>query len=325
MVLSLAALLAAGACAVRGTQQRGLYTSMGYTYYSSPFQEQAALRGDAHDVVFPELGVFDPAGSTFSDFAETLVVPIGATGGRNDPHAEALATLPERCRNTFGVQVSVVGWIFLERSEGEGGSGNARGDTPRAGARGFDPANPAHRSALVSAAVRLQSLGFDGIQVDMEPFPVADVPHVVHLLEEIRSAAGKGFVLSLFCPKYARGVSAQSSHPGYTWQTHRPYRTLARHCDQLVIPLYDYGRLADTEADYRARVEEVVRDVLPRGRLAGRYWLALPAYRHTPDHPPAETAATAMDVMAHLDRRPGGVVLFVHTGDPVDYIPGSVW
>ncbi len=305
------------ACAHEVGPRHGLYMSMRYTYYAALPRDAGALREEAHEMVLPELGVFDPRTVTFTDFAGTVRVPVGPNAPRDDRKHEALADLPRRCRTVFGEQVRVLAWIFLSRT-GPERTGSPRADTA---IPVFDPADPRHRAALVTAVQHLHGLGFDGVQLDLEPFPVADVAHVVDLLEEIREATGPEFARSVFCPKYVPTTDARL-HPGFTWSSPRAYRRLARHGEQVVIPLYDFGAIADTEEAYRTLVLEAVRVLPHRIRAARKYWLALPTYRHTAQHPPTEEAATALALIAHMRPRPGGVLFFVHTGEPLDYVPG---
>lgn len=187
----------------------------------------------------------------------------------------------------------------------------------------FDPHDPSQIEALVDTTRHLKQYGFDGVQLDLEPFYMEDVPAVVTLLEALRDALGDGFIRAVFTPKYTRQGHRQA-HPGFVWHTRQPFQTLLEHCERLIIPLYDYGALALDASAYDERVREVSDDLLTRLRPAERVWLALPAYRNTSQHGPYETTFAAVGALRAKGRSPGGVAVFVYTGEPEDFQPGML-
>jgi len=307
---------------------RGLYTSLRFTYYSESFAQLAEQLNRIHlDIVYPELGVFDPEAQTFTDFRRTFAVPattFGVADGPNAPMAAHLKRLPHRLEQTFGSRTRHVAWIFLNRMprERDGLAGRTMG--PAAMGPQFDLKNAHHMRGLVEAARALQRWGFDGIQLDLEPFPAGDVLAMSRLLEGIRAATGKHFILSLFVPKFLPN-GPSSTHPGFVWRQSTPYELLLPHCNQLVMPVYDFGPDATTTAGYRRLVRKVAEQTHAQLRPRRKLWFALPAFRLTPQHHAGETLAAAIDVLTQLGRKgPAGVAVFVYTGNQTGFQPESL-
>jgi hypothetical protein len=323
LLLTLLAELAGLADGCGPPPRRGLYTALKFTYYEGMLEPHAPqLLADRFDVVYPELGVFDPVRRGFTDFIRSFQVVLGGDEAGNGPLTAALATLPLRLQKTFGPQVRRVAWIYLNRQprpdDGPGGELSAvarRSPT-------FELRDPVHRRALIDAVRLLEQLGFEGVQLDLEPFPEEDVPAMIGLLEALDTATGPGFIRSVFTPKYVR-PGLREVHPGFVWHTVAPFKALAARCDQLVIPLYDYGAMGRDDAAYRARVGEVAADLLPVLEPRERVWLGLPAYHVTAQHGSSETMAHVRTALEEAGRMPAGLAVFEFTGEAGDYLPAA--
>jgi len=241
--------------------------------------------------------------------------------GSDQPLAMALETLPGRVRSLFGENTEIMAWIFLANVSGFSAQQGSGADENHQSIPLFDLSNPEHRRALSEALKFLKESGFNGVHLDLEPFPSSDVGGMIQLLEDVQDALGPGFRRSVFAPKYVPSPPEGSIHPGYVWTKRRPYSRLARHCEQLVVPLYDYGELAQNPRMYRRRVLEASKGLMKPFGPRRRIWFALPSFHLTQQHGSAETASNAISALNQGRCQPNGLLFFVYTGEADDYQP----
>jgi hypothetical protein len=92
-----------------------------------------------------------------------------------------------------------------------------------------------HTIATFAAGARVEG-GFDGIHLDAEPAVNGD-PDLLSLLDDVRSAAGRGAVLSIAAPRI--WPVGTPSPPGFVMWTAGYYRQVAQRVDQVAVMNYD--------------------------------------------------------------------------------------
>lgn len=321
----------------------GVYLSLRYAYFAEPLRGLANTPfGERVQVLLPELGVFDPQLQAFTDFQQTLQVPVKALKGLTEqpprreawqaldklppdaPQAQALRLLelPERVRQDFHRSVPLLAWIYLHRRSEPDDPPGFSNDGIRTRAAPFSLREPTHRIALLEALEPLQRAGFEGAQLDLEPLPPEDVPALCDLLGEIRRRLGSRFVRSVFTPKYAKDNGIRTLHRGFVWTDRQPFQQLAQCADQLMIPLYDFGPLVRSDDDYQVRARDLLLGLWPSLEPRARLWLALPQYHQTAQHGPSERISLLGPVLQQAPVKPSGAAIFVYTGEAGDFDPG---
>lgn len=321
--------------------QSGVYLSMRFAYFAESLKGLAQTPfGEQVDVLLPELGVYDPALEAFTDFPQTLRVPLkqveelafspprresysdlsAKSPDSPDVQAFRLLELPQRAADAFGRNLPLVAWIYLHRRDEADDPPDARNEALRTRAAAFSPREKSHRQGLIRALEALQRAGFAGAQLDLEPFLPSDVPAMCSLLSELKQKLGRNFVRSVFTPKYVANDGLYTLHPGFVWREKEIYQRLADCSDQLMVPLYDFGPLVRSDATYQQRARELLHELFPTLR-GGKRWVVLPQYRQTAQHGPSEEPGLLTRVWADAQDKPEGAAVFVYTGDPTDFDP----
>lgn len=296
-----------------------LYVSLKHAWYGPSLEPLVQAPGKERlQALYVELGVFDPVGQRFTDFQGALDV---APDRLESPQTQALGALASHIKASIHPDTKTLGWVYLSRRprplDGQSGeTSQAAASSPP-----FSLYDPRHRRALVQTLKHVQALGLAGVQLDLEPFPVADVAAMQLLLGELRAGLGATFFLSVFVPKFIPEGRAEGAHPGFVWTSVLPFQALVNLSDQIVVPLYDYGSLAATREAYTARIAEVEHGLLSAIEPRERVWLALPTFRPSSEHGSAEDLMTAARAIRRFVYMPGGVAIFVFTGDERDFVP----
>lgn len=296
----------------------GLYLSLRHAYFPVRLDDlQEAAQEWPLKTAYLELGVFDPEAQVFRDFARTFEVSLTHTALEGP--VDALRAAPARLKRELPHHPDVLAWIYLHHADSVSISPpleTTAGGVPLSTTPAFSLQNSAHRQALADAVVALKQMGFQGVHLDLEPFPKADAASFCTLIDQLRSRTKNRFVYSVFTPKYLRNVEKDRINPGYVWQDVAPFQQLELCADQLMVPLYDYGDLVKTPEQYRRRVAEARNLLLPSLKRPRQLWFALPAFRNTLEHGPAETLESALQVLTGPGDPVGGISFFLYTGEP---------
>lgn len=183
-----------------------------------------------------------------------------------------------------------------------------------------DIARPEVRANIAAFARELTTdLGFDGVQLNVEPLSNGDESYL-RLLEETRAAMETGKVLSIAGHKWAPDfVPFPGSYSSY-WKTDY-YRKVGSLVDQVAVMTYD--SYSPHRVAYRLFVREQMNGVLRALKGTGAEVLVgLPTYEepranHNPEAENIEAGlAGVIDGLARLspkDREPfAGVAIYAH-------------
>lgn len=304
-----------GGLACQSPSTHGLYLSMRHTYYEPALEplERWSVRRRL-DTLYPELGIVEPNTGVLRDHAGKVRVEL--LSEQTSPLLQKLKNLPQAHQARFHQHIQVVPWVFVEGL-----------DPKRSSLLQLDFYDSVQRQKLLEVIRALHLLGFAGVHLDVEPLFSSQVPALCRFLEEVRQQTSPQFLRSLFTPKLLPSTLSgevrqpDQVHPGFMWDSLELFEQLTQCSDELVVPLYDYGSLVQTPAQYQRWVRETAQSLQHLPLYTTRIKLALPAYRLTAQHSAAESAALALPLLQKKELAPAGVVYFQFTGEKADWWP----
>ncbi|MHB1132742.1 MAG: glycosyl hydrolase family 18 protein [Chloroflexota bacterium] len=183
-----------------------------------------------------------------------------------------------------------------------------------------DIEDPAVRANLVAFCHELTAeLGFDGVQLNVEPLPNGSTAYL-DLLDEVRAALGQDKVLSIAGHKWAPAfVPSPEDYSSYWLADY--YRAVGSRVDQVAVMTYD--TYSPTPLAYRLFLREQMVGILSAlAETETEVLVGIPAYDEPrPNHnPQAENVATGLvgtlDALARTPNaareRFAGIALYAH-------------
>lgn len=191
-------------------------------------------------------------------------------------------------------------------------------------ARCFDLRSAADRARLKQQARTLWELGFDGVQVDLEPVPSGD-PHFLALLAELQQDKPRGKLLSVAGSMLEPDAPLQSEVPLGPRDASAPLLWDRAYCKQVmaradVVMVMNYDTGIRTAQEYERWTRYQLRELLVLQRETGKpVQLGIPAYRigrrglHDPS---VENPGTAFaGIRKELERSPDGLGVALYVED----------
>jgi hypothetical protein len=208
------------------------------------------------------------------------------------------------------------------------------GDT--VGSGGLNPASPATRRRVLTAAGQVLTEGFDGIHLDLEPVPSGDPGYLALLAALHALTRARHAVLSVACdqiePLPYLDVIGQWALGHPHWWSARYLHAVASRADEITLMTYDTG--IPLPAAYSGYVRLETRLALQAVPPPVAVLIGLPAYHDSePGHTSAETVANAirgvrLALGARPPQQPVGVALYAGfsatTADWAAYTSGWV-
>ena len=138
--------------------------------------------------------------------------------------------------------------------------------------------NPNNQDIAVKICKDLVNfVGFDGIQLDVEPLETPEIPALAALITKIRSGIPADKIVSIAAPKYSPSTTFSAS--GFLWKSTSDFANLAGipGVDTVILMMYDFGTPNQDQSDYKTVVSSALNDFWLPGENS-KIGIALPAY-----------------------------------------------